>query len=46
MLDADESANRHAYWHVLGSVITDLQLKNPPSKGPAIAEQLHVTLSA
>ena len=25
---------------------TDLQLNNPPSKGPAIAEQLHVMLSA
>jgi hypothetical protein len=46
MLDADAPANRHACWHVLGSMITDLQLKRPPSNGPATAEQLHVMLSA
>lgn len=31
---------------MLGSMMTDLQLNSPPSKGPAIAEQHHVTLSA
>lgn len=27
-------------------MMTDLLLNNPPSRGPAMAEQLHVTLSA